>query len=242
MQENCVKNLVIKRIIKFDYMRVNEMYYCIRNDEGKFKKFSCGIEMGTELTFIKVDCDCCKRTWNKVISNNDKRKATYVFSNQYFPDFMYAAEGMLVSSKAKEILEIHQIRQLHMQEVKALSLDELSAVQKKVLRDEYGINLNHISSSPPTYFSLDVSHGATYHKNSNLVEVDHCDCCGHGHYVTNGLDWVEGVPILSRESLMNYDIFMAKGYGASLFTNARFKWVYDQYNLTGLIFEEISAI
>jgi len=124
-----------------------------------------------------------------------------------------------------------------------LSGSSLTIEQKKSLRDD-GFNLKKIPLDPARFYKMHVSLEAVYHKNSNIILLENCDQCGYERYVTIGKEWVDSEQpcILSADSLNGRDLFLAKGYGVSIFCSQRFVDVYNKYKLTGLLFEPVQVI
>lgn len=163
-------------------------------------------------------------------------------SNDFYPDFLWYFIDH-ISGKAKNVLETERITGYQLEKAHIVSVNDLTDMQKRELRHD-GFKVNKIPPDPPEYYKLHVSLGAEFHEKSNIILVESCDECGYEKYITKGKDWVESSDgiILRKDSLNGSDLFLAKGYGFSVYCTERFVEVYNKHELTGLLFREIEVL
>lgn len=217
------------------------MYYRLATDEGKRKKYAYAIGLGG-WPREDVSCSKCNREWKKSTIDEFGVSTPVVLSNDNYPDYMWYYITH-ISEKAKSVMELEGITGFKVEDALIISFDELTEAQKKELRWD-GVKVNKIPSNPPHYYKLHVCIGAEYHENSNLVLLESCDDCGYEKYVSKGKEWVdssEGI-FLKKGSLIGYDLFKVKGYGATIFCSEKFVEAYKRHALTGLDFDEIEVI
>lgn len=215
-------------------------YYRLLTDEGNKKKFAYAIGL-SDWPERLISCNVCKRKWKKSLMHEFGTNVLVALSNDNYPDFLWFFIRH-VSEKAKNVMETEGITGFKLENAQVLSVDELTDIQKKELRYD-GFKIKKIPKDPPKYYKLHVSIGANYHEKSGIILRDSCSECGYEKYVTKGKDWVESEPtVIQKDSIKGYDLFMAKGYGQTIFCTEKFADVYIKHSLTGLLFDEVEVI
>lgn len=212
-------------------------FYTLGIEEGRKKKYANAIEI-KGFVYEPIHCNVCGRTWGR---HHLDKELIIAMTNDNFPDFAGHMFYILVSERAKSILNQAQLSSFKFIDVRTLSREEISPEKLKDLRNE-GENVKKIAISPPPYYLLRTHKAAKLHPDTQIGVME-CKECGYHAPYTLGMDYVscETLKIIDLKSWDGNDLFLVENFSELIFCTENFVDLYNKHELTGLRFQEVNA-
>lgn len=217
-------------------------FYALSIDEGQRKKFAYGV-LVDDYPNEEVICTHCGREWDKDLLIHDDIALEIVLSNNYYSDFLGVIYHVLISDKVYNLLKNEKVTGFHLKDVVIKSVLDLSSEKLKEL-SKRGYIVKKFSHEKPLYYRLLVDGNAQAHKNSEVILTEFCEICGFELYTTIGKSYIDPFhPIyIDMQTWNGDDLFLVKELGSRIFCTEKFKNIYNNNNLSGLIFDKVKSI
>jgi len=216
-------------------------FYCLKIDEGK-KKYTYAFPTFGYPTKL-IQCQTCNRVWNSfenIVRYNLSFPITFV--NDNFAEFISCEGCIMVSEKAKKVIEMAGICSPIFTEMPVITKNNIPEDMLKE-RSKRGYDINKFLNKKPVYYMISADVGANLHYDSHVVWKDYgediCQYCGYGiGYKQQDLFAPYYIELSSWKKT---DLFKVKEFGWTLFCTERFKELCIEQNLNGIKFQEVAC-
>jgi hypothetical protein len=212
--------------------------YSILSDEGKTKKYAYAIWV-ENVPYRTISCDICKNKFQVNSLFDPEVIPKIVLKNNHYADFLWDYV-MLTSEKVVEIFRKSDVTGCLLRNIDILPSSKLTKEQIKTLRAD-SVNVGKLSDEEVKYFRMFTDSTAEFHESCGMYLKEFCPLCGYRKYESKGKEYpsIDKI-VIKKETIPNKDLFGAGGTG--LYCSDRFKLIYEEKTLNGLIFSQVETV